>query len=94
MRLIEVRPTFTSQTCAACGHMARENRKSQAVFHCQACGHEANADVNAAVVIRERGIRLLASAAGHAVVARGADRDAGAVNREPTLDVPAARPVT
>jgi putative transposase len=90
VRFIEVPSPFTSQTCAACGHVARENRKSQAVFHCQACGHQANADVNAAVVIRERGVRMLAPAAGHAVAARGADRDVGAMNREPTLNVPAA----
>jgi putative transposase len=85
VQVMEVPAAFTSQTCPACGHVARENRKSQAVFHCRACGHRANADVNAAVVIRERGIRMLALAAGHAVAARRADRDTGAVNREPTL---------
>jgi len=67
-------------------------RESQAVFHCRDCGHRANADVNAAVVIRERGIWMLAPAAGHAVAARGADRNAGATNRELTLAASAARP--
>jgi putative transposase len=38
VQVIEVPAPFTSQTCAVCGHVARENRKSQAVFHCRACG--------------------------------------------------------
>jgi IS605 OrfB family transposase len=88
--LVEVPPAFTSQTCAACWSVRREHRESQAVFHCRECGYRANADVNAAIVIRERGIRMLAPAAGHAVAARGADRVAGASKREPTLAGPAA----
>jgi putative transposase len=88
--VIEVSGAFTSQTCAVCGSVGRENRESQAVFHCQDCGHRAHADVNAAIVIRERGISMLAPAAGHAVAARGADRVTGAVKREPTTAVPAA----
>jgi putative transposase len=51
----------TSQTCAECGHVAKENRKSQAEFHCVACGHENNADVNAATNILKRGFEYLAS---------------------------------
>lgn len=47
-RVIAIDPRHTSQRCAACGHVAPENRESQAVFRCVACGHEANADVNAA----------------------------------------------
>ncbi len=46
--LAEVNPRHTSQTCSCCGHRAKENRMSQAVFRCQVCGHEENADVNAA----------------------------------------------
>ncbi|HEX7163013.1 MAG TPA: transposase [Trebonia sp.] len=72
-RVQKVPPAYTSQRCTACGHVARENRESQAVFLCTACGHAANADVNAACNI----------AAGHAVNARGGDRVAGPVNREP-----------
>ena len=34
----------TSRRCPVCGHVAAENRESQAVFHCVACGHENNAD--------------------------------------------------
>lgn len=51
----------TSQTCAECGYVAKENRKSQAEFHCAACGHENNADVNAATNILKRGFEYLAS---------------------------------
>jgi putative transposase len=88
--VVEVSAAFTSQTCAVCRAVGRENRESQAVFHCQDCGHRAHADVNAAIVIRERGIQMLAPAAGHAVAARGADRVAEAVKREPATAAPAA----
>src|SRR2546421_3337304 len=44
-------PAYTSRTCSECGHCAKENRKSQAVFLCQACGHCDNADRNAAMNI-------------------------------------------
>ena len=71
-RVEKIKPHYTSQRCSACGHVASENRKSQAVFACTACGFAGNADVNAAKNI----------AAGHAVNARGADRDTGAMKRE------------
>ena len=74
-RVQKVSPAFTSQRCSACGHIAAESRKSQALFACVACGYAGNADVNAAKNI----------AAGHAVTARGGDRAAGPVNREPQL---------
>jgi putative transposase len=90
--VVEVSGAFSSQTCVVCWSVRQENRESQAVFHCRDCGHRANADVNAAVVIRERGIWMLAPAAGHAVAARGVDRNAGATNRELTLAASAARP--
>ncbi len=46
--LVEVNPRHTSQRCSCCGHTAKENRLSQALFKCQACGYEENADINAA----------------------------------------------
>ncbi|MGH3169038.1 MAG: RNA-guided endonuclease InsQ/TnpB family protein [Trebonia sp.] len=76
-RVQKVPPAYTSQCCSACGHVARENRESQAVFRCTACAFACNADVNAARNI----------AAGHAVKARGGDPDAEPVNREPQLDL-------
>ena len=49
-----VDPKNTSRTCSACGHVAAENRESQAVFSCVSCGHTAHADVNAAINIKNR----------------------------------------
>ena len=45
---------YTSQQCPECGHIDRENRKTQEEFRCVNCGHEANADCNAAVNIKSR----------------------------------------
>ena len=42
----------TSITCAKCGHRDPKSRESQAVFGCRGCQHGANADANAAEVIR------------------------------------------
>jgi putative transposase len=55
-RLVKVSPEYTSQTCNVCGHVSKENRKSQSRFKCEACGHTANADINAAKNIRDRGM--------------------------------------
>ena len=74
-RVEKVPPAYTSQRCSACGHVAAESRKSQALFRCVACTYTGNADVNAARNI----------AAGHAVKARGGDRVTGPLNREPQL---------
>ncbi len=59
--LLAVPAHHTSQTCAECGHVAKENRTTQDKFHCVACGHENNADVNAAQNILKRGFEYLAS---------------------------------
>ncbi len=74
-RVEKISPAFTSQRCSACGHIAAESRKSQALFACVACNFACNADVNAARNI----------AAGHAVTARGGDGATRPVNREPQL---------
>ena len=55
-QLIKVDPKFTSQTCNECGHISKENRKSQDKFVCTSCGHLANADINASKNILARGI--------------------------------------
>lgn len=57
-QIVEVDPAYTSQTCHACKHIARESRESQAEFRCAACGHEANADVNAAMNILAAGLAV------------------------------------
>jgi putative transposase len=60
--LVIVDPRYTSQKCHACGHVDKENRKTQSKFACKSCGHEDHADNNAALNIL---------AAGHAVSACG-----------------------
>lgn len=77
--VLKVSPRNTSRTCAACGHVAENNRESQAVFACQACGHEAHADTNAAVVILGRAMQELA--ARHAVSGRRSPASAGSANQ-------------
>jgi putative transposase len=80
-RLEFVPAAYTSQRCSYCGHVAPENRKSQAVFQCVACSAgPCNADVNAARNI----------AAGRAVTARGDLGASRSANREPQLCSPAA----
>ncbi|WP_256162010.1 RNA-guided endonuclease InsQ/TnpB family protein, partial [Bifidobacterium adolescentis] len=56
-RLVLVPAAYTSQACHKCGHVAKGNRDSQAVFHCVECGYEANADINAAMNILGRALR-------------------------------------
>ena len=69
-----VAPQYTSQRCSACGHLAPENRESQAAFRCVACGFRCHADLNAARNI----------AGGQPVTARGDRiRRRRSVNREP-----------
>ncbi|MGL4522634.1 MAG: IS200/IS605 family element RNA-guided endonuclease TnpB [Bacilli bacterium] len=51
-KLVLVNPKYTSQRCYACGHVAKQNRVSQASFVCQSCGHTDNADVNASKNIK------------------------------------------
>jgi len=78
-RIQRVPAAYTSQRCSACGHVAPENRKSQAVFACVACSAgPCNADANAARNI----------AAGRAVAAQGDCKRS--VNCEPQLGSPAA----
>ena len=55
-KLVVVPAAYTSQTCHKCGHVASENRDSQADFKCVECGYEANADVNAATNILGRAL--------------------------------------
>ena len=54
VRVVYVNPAYTSQTCSACGHCEKANRRSQSQFLCRSCGFSTHADVNAAVNIRSR----------------------------------------
>ncbi len=53
-RVVFVDPAYTSQACSRCGHTAKSNRLSQAVFVCGTCGFRAYADHNAALNILVR----------------------------------------
>lgn len=55
-RLVIVPAAYTSQACHKCGHVAKGNRESQAVFKCVECGYKANADINAAKNILSRAL--------------------------------------
>jgi putative transposase len=61
--LIPVNPRDTSRTCPECGHVAEENRVTQAEFVCVACGHAANADVVGALNVASRAGLVLREAA-------------------------------
>ncbi|WP_085144354.1 MULTISPECIES: RNA-guided endonuclease InsQ/TnpB family protein [Mycolicibacterium] len=52
--LVKVPAAYSSLECRACGHTAKENRKSQAEFRCVACGREDHADIQAAATILAR----------------------------------------
>ena len=54
IRVVEIHPGGTSQTCSLCGHRDRKSRKGRR-FQCISCGHQADADHNAAVNIGDRG---------------------------------------
>lgn len=44
---------YTSQKCPICSHTDSRNRSGD-IFICQSCGHSDNADINAAINIKER----------------------------------------
>ncbi|RYE80247.1 MAG: transposase [Myxococcales bacterium] len=53
-KVVRVPAAYSSQTCAACGHVDSNNRKTQDRFVCTRCQHEEHADINAARVMRQR----------------------------------------
>ena len=65
---------YTSQKCSRCGHVDKASRPSQETYCCTSCGMEMNADINAAKNIL---------AAGHAVLAGGAEPLGAAMKPEP-----------
>jgi putative transposase len=70
--VIGVDAKYTSQTCAACGHVARASREGPR-FVCVECHHQDDADVNAARVILLRAEKPPTRAPG---TARGRSQDA------------------
>ena len=53
--IVIVPAPYTSQTCSACGHCEKKNRKNQSEFICLDCGFAANADYNASLNIKSLG---------------------------------------
>ena len=72
--VIAVPAKHTSQKCSHCGLVDRDSRLSQSDFCCTNCGFASNADINAAKNIL---------AAGHAVLAGGAEPLGAAMKPEP-----------
>lgn len=59
MNVVRVPAFNSSRECHKCGFTDKDNRPSQAVFSCRSCGETLNADLNAARVIRCRGLAQL-----------------------------------
>ena len=57
IEVVLVDPAYTSQRCSACGYTAKNNRR-KGTFACRSCGFIANADVNAAINIRNKALLL------------------------------------
>ena len=49
-----VNPKYTSQQCPICGYINKNNRITQEVFCCENCFHNNNADINAAINVKNR----------------------------------------
>lgn len=58
IKVVEVPPFYTSQTCPACGHIHKDNRLGEK-FLCIRCGYADHADVVGAVNILQRGETLM-----------------------------------
>jgi putative transposase len=81
--LLRVDPRNSSVECVRCGHSSPANRIDQATFRCTACEYEANADINAAQVLLERGLTVLS----------GATPGCGGTAREARFTVPHREPL-
>jgi putative transposase len=57
-RVIVVPGINTSRTCPCCGHVSKDNRKTQANFECIKCGFAANADHVASLNILAAGLAV------------------------------------
>jgi putative transposase len=60
-KVVLVDPRYTSQKCSVCGHVEKDNRKTQSNFTCLNCGHTENADINAAKNILGLGLQSIAN---------------------------------
>ena len=62
---VKIRAVNTSRECFECGHISKDNRKTQATFSCVVCGHSDNADIHAAKNIKSRGLTTLVANVEH-----------------------------
>ena len=87
----------SSQECSQCGHTHRDNRTTQSEFICQSCGFSSNADFNASLVIKQRGVTVvLTGTAGIKVpktvgFTKNATRRAGAARTDASASTPVER---
>ena len=63
MVVIKLPAHSSSQECVKCNHTHPDNRQTQAKFVCLNCDQTENADLQAAKVMRKRGINAILSAA-------------------------------
>ena len=89
--VVAANPAYTSQQCNQCGHTDKANRESQAAFECATCGHTSNADVNAAMNIRDDALTVVSNAAGLAVSGRGDSVLTGSAKRQPLKQKPSPK---
>jgi len=68
-KLVIVNAAYTSQTCNSCGCVSADNRRGKR-YVCAECGYSADADVNAAKNIRDRGLWHVAEKASETENAR------------------------
>ena len=54
IRVENVNPAFSSQTCSKCGHQSSTNRDADGWFSCNECGYELDGDYNAAKNVGKR----------------------------------------
>jgi putative transposase len=66
-------PAYSSQTCPACGYVAKANRPKQAVFKCGQCGLVGLPDYFAALILRDRGRAVVSLPNAGGVVSQGAE---------------------
>ena len=92
--VVAVNPVNTSRRCSACGYTTKKNRKNQADFLCQSCGYTANADVNAAINIKQLGLAELTTAGhcGDSAAPSSGTTQTSVVRAKQAQPNPAARP--
>ena len=54
MSISFVQSEYSSQTCHKCGHISKENRKTQSEFICASCGNQDDADINSSKNLQYR----------------------------------------